>query len=81
MKVTQVLRIVADSLNAIQVPVGMNEQIARPIAEAIRNILICVKAQEKADVEYTARQKRQEEAEQAGRDTEEAENDGNTDAE
>lgn len=49
MKVTDALRMVANQLNAIQVPVGLADQIARPIATAAHTILACAEAQEKAE--------------------------------
>lgn len=68
MTVTEALRITAENLEAIQVPVGQMESIGIPIAKSVGNIRMCIDALEEAD------RKRQEEETQEQQ--EEAEPDG-----
>lgn len=49
MTIPEVLKATMNQLNAIQVPVGLMDQIGRPVAAAARNIQACLEAMAKAD--------------------------------
>lgn len=68
MTVTEALKITAENLEALQIPVGMMEKIGIPIARSVANIRMCIDALEEAD---------RKKAEEAGEEAE----DGNADNE
>lgn len=51
MSVAEVLRITVDILSNITVPVGLMNQIAVPVNNAIQNLMQCIDAEEAAEKE------------------------------